>query len=89
LNVIDEYTRECLAIDIDRSIDAGGVVHCLDRLAAERGAPRYVRFESMARVHRLCGGRLVPVQRHRHRLHRPGITVAERVDRIVQRTASR
>ena len=45
LNVIDEYTRECLAIDIDRSIDADGVVRCLDRLAAERGAPRYVRFD--------------------------------------------
>ena len=45
LNVIDEHTRECLAIDIDRSIDADGVVRCLDRLAAERGAPRYVRFD--------------------------------------------
>ena len=45
LNVIDEYTRECLAIDIDRSIDADGVVACLERLAAERGAPRYVRFD--------------------------------------------
>jgi putative transposase len=45
LNVIDEYTRECLAIDIERSIDADGVVRCLDRLAAQRGAPRYVRFD--------------------------------------------
>jgi len=45
LNVIDEFTRECLAIDVDRSIDADGVVGCLDRLAAERGAPVYVRFD--------------------------------------------
>ena len=45
LNVIDEYTRECLAIDVDRSIDADGVVGCLERLAAERGAPAYVRFD--------------------------------------------
>ena len=45
LNVIDEYTRECLAIDIERSIDADGVVRCLDRLAVQRGAPRYVRFD--------------------------------------------
>jgi putative transposase len=45
LNVIDEFTRECLAIDMDRSIDADGVVRCLDRLAAERGAPAYVRFD--------------------------------------------
>jgi putative transposase len=45
LNVIDEYTREALAIDVERSIDADGVVACLERLAAERGAPAYVRFD--------------------------------------------
>jgi putative transposase len=42
---IDEYSRECLAIDVDRSIDADGVVRCLERLAAQRGAPAYVRFD--------------------------------------------
>jgi transposase InsO family protein len=45
LNVIDEFTREALATDVERSIDADGVVRCLDRLAAERGAPVYVRFD--------------------------------------------
>src|SRR5271157_6097082 len=45
LNVIDEYSREALAIDTERSIDADAVVACLERLAAERGAPAYVRFD--------------------------------------------
>jgi putative transposase len=45
LNVIDEYSRECLAIDVDRSIDADGVVRCLERLVGQRGAPAYVRFD--------------------------------------------
>jgi putative transposase len=45
LNVIDEFMRECLAIEVDRSIGADSVVACLDRLAAERGAPAYVRFD--------------------------------------------
>jgi putative transposase len=45
LNIIDEYTREALATDTARSIDADGVVACLERLAAERGAPVYVRFD--------------------------------------------
>ena len=45
LNVIDEYTRECLAIDVERSIDADAVVACLERLTAERGSPAYVRFD--------------------------------------------
>jgi len=39
LNVIDEYTREALAIEVDRSIDADGVVAVLDRLAVERSRP--------------------------------------------------
>src|ERR1039458_1833862 len=45
LNVIDEYTGEPLAIDVERSIDADAVVACLERLAAERGTPAYVRFD--------------------------------------------
>jgi len=46
LNVIDEYSRECLAIDVDRSINADDVVRCLERLAGQRGAPVYVRFDN-------------------------------------------
>jgi putative transposase len=47
LNVIDEYTRECPAIVVDRSIDADRVVACLDRLAIERGrSPAFVRFDN-------------------------------------------
>ena len=45
LNVIDEYSREALAIDVDRSIDADGVVACLERLRSERGAPAFLRFD--------------------------------------------
>jgi len=46
LNVIDEFTREALAIDVDRAINADGVVEVLDRLALQRGAPVYVRFDN-------------------------------------------
>lgn len=46
LNVIDEFTREALAIEVDRSIDADGVVDVLDRLALKHGAPHYVRFDN-------------------------------------------
>ncbi len=47
LNVIDEFTREALAIEVDRSIDADGVVAVLDRLAVLRGgAPAFVRFDN-------------------------------------------
>ncbi len=46
LNVIDEFTREALAIEVDRRIDADGVVDVLDHLAITRGAPVYVRFDN-------------------------------------------
>jgi len=46
LNIIDEFTREALAIEIDRSINADDVVAVLDRLALARGAPVYVRCDN-------------------------------------------
>ena len=46
LNIIDEFTREALAITVDRCIGADGVVAVLDRLARKRGAPSYVRFDN-------------------------------------------
>ena len=47
LNIIDEFTRECLAIVVDHSIDADRVVGTLARLAIERGrAPAFVRFDN-------------------------------------------
>ena len=45
LNVIDEFTRECPAIVVDRNIDADKVVATLDQLAAA-GTPAYVRFDN-------------------------------------------
>jgi putative transposase len=47
LNIVDEFTRECPAILVDRSIDADRVVVLLDRLVIERAAaPAFVRFDN-------------------------------------------
>jgi putative transposase len=46
LNIIDEFTRECLAIDVARSITADDVVERLDMLVKERGAPCYLRMDN-------------------------------------------
>jgi putative transposase len=45
LNIVDEYTRECPAIVVDRGIDADRVVAALDRITLERGAPAFLRFD--------------------------------------------
>jgi len=43
LNVIDEFTRESLAMLVKRSINADHTVEVLDQVARERGAPAFVR----------------------------------------------
>lgn len=39
LNIVDDYTRECLAIEVDTSLSGYRVCRALDRLIAERGRP--------------------------------------------------
>jgi transposase InsO family protein len=46
LTVIDEYTRECLAIVVARSIKSDDVLHCLTELFVERGAPEHIRSDN-------------------------------------------
>jgi len=46
LNVVDEFTREALAVEVDRTIDADETVAVLERLAAERGAPENLRADN-------------------------------------------
>jgi putative transposase len=46
LTIVDEYTRECLAIVARRHITALDVIEALRRLVAERGAPAHVRSDN-------------------------------------------
>lgn len=46
LTVIDEYTRECLAIDVAGSIRSTRVIEVLARLVSVHGAPRYLRSDN-------------------------------------------
>lgn len=46
LTVVDEYTRESLAIDVAGSIRSGRVIEVLSRLISERGAPLSLRSDN-------------------------------------------
>jgi transposase InsO family protein len=46
LTVIDEYTRECLAIDVARKVTADDVLERLSRLFIERGVPGHLRSDN-------------------------------------------
>ena len=46
LNVIDELTRECLAIRIDRKLNSTAVIDVLTDLFILRGVPSHVRWDN-------------------------------------------
>jgi len=46
LNIIDEFTRECLAIRIDRKLNSTDVIDALSDLFILRGVPRHVRSDN-------------------------------------------
>jgi len=48
LTVIDEYTRECLAIKVDRKLNSTDVVETLADLFLEKGMPDFIRSDNGA-----------------------------------------
>lgn len=46
LTVVDEFTRECLAIDVSGSIRSSRVIEVLSCLMRVHGAPRYLRSDN-------------------------------------------
>ena len=46
LTVIDEFTRECLAIDVAGSIRSGRVIDALSRPVSVHGAPKHLRSDN-------------------------------------------
>ena len=46
LSVIDVYTRECLALEVDTSFANRRVTRELERIVAERGAPQAIRCDN-------------------------------------------
>ena len=89
LSVVDEYTRECLAIDVERQADSMRVLERLAALFVERGVPDYIRSDNGSEF----TARLV-----RNWLERVGVKTLfielgspweKRVCRIVEREVSR
>jgi transposase InsO family protein len=46
LSIVDEYTRECLCLKVDRSITSEDVIDTLAELFAMRGVPRHIRSDN-------------------------------------------
>jgi putative transposase len=46
LTIVDEWTRECLAIDVAGGIRSGRVIEVLTQLVSVHGTPRYLRSDN-------------------------------------------
>ena len=46
LTLIDEHTRECLAIDVARKLKSGDVLERLSDLFVRRGVPSHIRSDN-------------------------------------------
>ena len=47
LTVVDEFSRECLAIDVAGSIRSGRVIEVLSKLVSVHGSPRHLRSDNV------------------------------------------
>jgi transposase InsO family protein len=46
LTMVDEYTRGCVAIDVERRLRSDDVRYCLAELFVHRGAPQHIRSDN-------------------------------------------
>jgi len=46
LTVIDEYSRECLAIVVERRLQSDDVLNCLTELFVKHGSPEHIRSDN-------------------------------------------
>ena len=49
-NVVDDFNREVLAIEVDFNLPAARVVRTLERIAAERGYPLQAEIRQWPRI---------------------------------------
>ena len=46
LGLVDEFTRECIALEVARNFTSGNVIDLLSEVIADRGLPRYIRSDN-------------------------------------------
>jgi len=65
LNIVDQYSRECLALEVDSSLPGQRVVRVLDRLAADRGLPEVLVIDNGPEF----TGKALDLWAYEHRVH--------------------
>ncbi len=89
LAVVDDFTRECLALVVDTSLSGVRVARELERLAEFRGLPLMIVSDNGTELTSHAILRMAGGARRRLALHRAGQAAAERLRRELQRPAAR
>ena len=85
LTVIDEHTRECLAMVVKRSITSQDVLERLYMLFLVRGVPEHIRSDNGPEFTFQGSERVVIRSWGEGHVHRAGQSLGERVCRVIQR----
>ena len=89
LTVLDEYTRQCLAIKVGRKTRAHDVLEVLTDLFARHGPPEHLRSDNGPEFTAKLVRRWLARLRGPDPLHRAGQSVGERLQRELQRQTER
>ncbi len=77
LTVVDEWTRECLAIEVGSRINSSRVIEVLARLMSLHGHPTYLRSGNGPEFEAHESERLAHAEWGANEFHRAGQTMAE------------
>ncbi len=89
LSIVDEYTRECLALKVDRSITSEDVIDTLAELFAMRGVPKCIRSDNGPEFIAQGHPALDEAAQDRNLVHRAGQPVGEWLCRELPQPAGR
>ena len=71
-NVLDDFNRECLALEVDTSLPSARVIGSLKTIGEERGYPKYIRSDNGPEFISHSFRRFCCSRRIRHRRIEPG-----------------
>jgi len=89
LVMIDEFTRECLAIRAARCLNSAHVIEVLEDCMLAHGVPEHVRSDNGAEMTARRVKQWLPSVGTKPLFIEPGSPVGKRILRIVQREAAR
>ena len=88
LTLIDEYTRECLAIRVARRLGRYEVIEALADVMLFRGIPEHIRSDNGPEFVAEGIAEVAGEGGHRDAVHRAGKSLGERLLRKFQREAA-